>query len=75
MIEGKTIGECEYCNNIEKNSKHFSDRIYKSSEDWAWPYFCEVVSGGWDYNPIPTYLEVSFSSVCNCSCIYCSPTL
>jgi organic radical activating enzyme len=74
MFDGKVIDECEYCNSIEKNSKHFSDRIFKSDCNWAIDYFDEIVKNKWEYNPNPTYLEVSFSSVCNCSCIYCSPT-
>lgn len=75
MLEGKIIPECEYCNRIERSStKSFSDRIFKSKDNWAKKYIDEIINSPWDYNVFPSYFEVSFSSVCNSSCIYCSPT-
>ena len=75
MLEGKIIPECEYCNRVEQGtSSDLSDRIYKSDSPWAKKYINEILSNGWEYNVFPSYFEVSFSSVCNCSCIYCSPT-
>lgn len=73
MLEGKVVKECGYCNKIDQNSKHtFSDRIYKSKEGWAYKYIPEILEKGWEYDPSPSYLEVSFSKECNCQCIYCS---
>ena len=74
MLNGVEVKECEYCNRIERNAKNsFSDRVYKSAEDWAIPFFDECA-----YEKIndvfPSYFEVSFSSNCNCRCMYCSPT-
>ena len=75
MLEGKIIPECDYCNRVEKNeTNNFSDRIYKSREKWARKYIPEIIEQPWDYDVFPSYFEVSFSSVCNCSCVYCSPT-
>jgi len=79
MLDGKIIPECEYCNRVERHSSgevsdDFSDRIYKSSECWAEKYIPEITNSPWDYDIFPSYFEVSFSSACNCSCIYCSPT-
>jgi len=75
MLNGEIIPECEYCNGVEKNStNNFSDRIYKSREVWAGKYMTEIVENGWDYDVFPSYFEVSFTSACNCVCIYCSPT-
>jgi len=75
MLEGKFIKECDYCNRVEKNSKYtLSDRVYKSSEPWAEPFIEEISKRDWNENTFPTYFEVSFSSLCSCSCMYCSPT-
>ena len=75
MLEGKIVPECEYCNRIERTTtRSFSDRIYKSRDSWARKYIDEIKNSPWDYDVFPSYFEVSFSSVCNCSCIYCSQT-
>jgi len=75
MLEGKIIPECEYCNRIEQYaSSSLSDRIYKSYAQWAKKYIKEITNNPYDYNVFPSYFEVSFNSVCNCSCIYCSST-
>lgn len=74
MLEGKIIPECEYCNKFDSVENVLSDRIRKSSDKWARKYIPEIIENSWDYDVFPSYFEVSFSSVCNCSCIYCSPT-
>ena len=74
MLEGKRPEECDYCWRVEDSGSNvLSDRTYKSFEPWARPYVDEIVSKPWDDNVNPSYLEVSFSSVCNFKCSYCSP--
>jgi len=74
MLEGKRPSECDYCWNVEDNSKEFSDRIYKSNEPWSKPHLEEIINSDWrkDYNP--RYVEVAFSNVCNFKCSYCGPS-
>lgn len=74
MLEGKRPLECDYCWGTEDTSDQFSDRIFKSSENWSWPYKDEIISSDWreDYNA--KYVEVSFSNICNFKCMYCSPS-
>jgi organic radical activating enzyme len=80
MLNGEIVPECEYCNRVERNSSgtgkgsSYSDRVFKSHDDWAKKYIPEILSNPPDYNVFPSYFEVSFSSACNCSCIYCSST-
>lgn len=73
MLEGKRPNECNYCWNVEDNSNSFSDRVFKSSEEWSIDQFETIKRLGWreDYNP--RYVEVSFSNVCNFKCAYCGP--
>lgn len=74
MLEGKRPKECDYCWRVEDSaSDELSDRTYKSYEPWAQPHIQDIVSSPWDNNVNPTYLEISFSSVCNFKCSYCSP--
>ena len=74
MLEGKRPKECDYCWRVEDSgSNKLSDRAYKSAEAWSTPYIKDIVSKPWDDNVNPSYLEVSFSSVCNLKCSYCSP--
>jgi len=78
MMTGQRPDECHYCWNIEDNvpagADVFSDRIYKSTEDWAGEkHYFDVMIKGWEQNINPTYLEVSFSHACNFKCAYCSP--
>lgn len=76
MIEGTRPKECEYCWKIEDlNKDYFSDRYYKTSDYWAWNRFDEVKNSKPEDNIIPSYLEVSFSNVCNFKCSYCSPEI
>jgi organic radical activating enzyme len=73
MLEGVRPSECDYCWRIEDSSPDaISDRTFKSIEPWAAPYIPGIQTMPWDHNVIPTYLEVSFSSVCNFKCSYCS---
>ncbi len=78
MMTGSRPEECHFCWQVEDNapadSDIFSDRVYKSTDDWAGreQYF-NVMYAGWERNIKPTYLEVSFSHACNFKCAYCSP--
>jgi organic radical activating enzyme len=74
MLKGTRPAECDYCWRVEDAAKdNISDRTLKSKEFWAEPHFDEAKSLPWDANVVPTYLEVSFSNVCNFKCSYCSP--
>jgi organic radical activating enzyme len=74
MLDGIRPEECDYCWRVEDSSPNaLSDRIYKSYDAWAWPYLDEIKETPWDTDVNPSYLEVSFSSVCNFKCSYCSP--
>jgi len=74
MLTNKKPQECGYCWNIENNSKSYSDRVFKSAEDWSSKNFDEIKSLKWDANYNPKYVEVSFSNTCNFKCSYCGPT-
>lgn len=74
MLEGKRPSECDYCWKVEDNNDSIlSDRMFKSYEWWAQPYVNAIINSHWKKNVNPSYLEVSFSSVCNFKCSYCSP--
>lgn len=75
MLAGKRPAECDYCWKVEDSDptgQVFSDRIMKSIDYWSRNHIDDIVS-----NPLklhdPSYLEVSFSSVCNFKCSYCGP--
>ena len=73
MLLGRQPTPCEYCWNIENaNASAVSDRITKSSSDWAFPYQGEVIASKLGERINPRYLEVSFSNICNFRCSYCS---
>lgn len=74
MIEGVRPSECDYCWKAE-DSGQFSDRTFKSAKDWAFPHINEVISAGYVKSVNPSYLEVSFSNVCNMKCSYCYPNI
>jgi|GEM_PF-1891647 len=74
MAQGKQPPGCEYCWKLEKLNQT-SDRLYKSSEDWAFENYDYVTDNDHDFDVKPTYLEVNFSHACNQKCIYCSPHL
>ena len=72
MLQGGRPKECDYCWNVEDaNPGSFSDRIMKSGEAWAFPYFDKIKRSDPEENTNPSYVEVSFSNQCNMSCGYC----
>lgn len=73
MLNGEKPDECNYCWNVENTSNLFSDRIFKSSEQWSLPYINEIKELDWRENYNPKYVEVNFSNVCNFKCSYCGP--
>jgi hypothetical protein len=77
MLEGKRPTECDYCWRAEDApGDHTSDRIKKSSDrHWAEPYLQSSAAMPWDADVQPSYVEVSFSNVCNFGCSYCSPEI
>lgn len=76
MKSGDRPPECDYCWNIEDLGKdQISDRHLKSQEGWALPELQNVVNAPWDNDVTPTYMEVSFSHVCNFKCAYCAPNI
>lgn len=74
MLSNKKPQECGYCWNIENNSKSYSDRVFKSAEDWSHKHYEEIIDLKWDKDYNPRYVEVSFSNTCNFKCSYCGPT-
>jgi len=44
MLQGARPTECDYCWNVEDNSDLYSDRIFKSSEDWSWPLADQIIN-------------------------------
>ena len=76
MLKGERPSECGYCWKIEDLGKdYFSDRHYKTADDWSWPRFNEVANSDPNDDIYPSYLEVSFSNACNFACAYCSPEI
>jgi len=80
MLEGKRPTECDYCWRVEdsqlnSNITVYSDRVVKSSNSWARSYTSNIVANGYDYNTIPTSMEVNFGSTCNLKCSYCNPEI
>jgi len=75
MLIGERPAECDYCWRVEDMGPgYFSDRVYKSNVSWSTPYIANVLSAETD-DIAPTYMEISFSNVCNLKCAYCSPDL
>ena len=72
MLEGVRPKECNYCWTME-DAGHLSDRHYRSGEPWAAEHYDTIVSGAWDQDVTPSYVEVNFSHGCNLACSYCSP--
>lgn len=78
MLNGVRPKECQYCWNVEdldgyKKEEFFSDRVTKSAAPWAEKHIDIIASQPWDQNRNPSYVEVSFSNLCNFKCSYCSP--
>lgn len=74
MLGGQRPAGCDYCWKIE-DAGHVSDRYYRSSEHWAKNKIIEIAKQPFDFNVIPTYVEVNFNQTCNFKCAYCSPHL
>jgi len=72
MLDGGKPAECSYCWAMEDQGK-LSDRHYRSGEPWAAKDFGKIVSGEWNDDVIPSYVEVNFNHACNLKCSYCSP--
>jgi organic radical activating enzyme len=77
MLENIRPKECDYCWKVEdlKDDALISDRFIKSSDEWSLPYYAEIIKAGYQTDFDPTYLEVSFSHVCNFKCSYCMPSI
>ena len=74
MFDGIRPKECDYCWRVEDAAPDmFSDRHYKSSFSWSHPHFDKIVNTSANEDFDPTYVEVSFSNVCNFKCMYCAP--
>lgn len=78
MLDGIRCAECQYCWNVEdltSNNSDFyiSDRYIKSSEKWSRNQIHAIKNMPWDSDINPSYVEVSFSNLCNFKCSYCSP--
>lgn len=72
MLNDKRPSECDYCWRVEDDGNN-SDRQFKSLESWALPDHDQVAQLTGDEDIFPSYLEVSFSNVCNMKCTYCGP--
>lgn len=72
MLNGEKPAECDYCWRVEANGSN-SDRYLKSRESWALADHDTITDLSGDEDILPTYLEVSFSNVCNQGCLYCGP--
>ena len=75
MLNGERPKECDYCWRIEDgNGEGLSDRHHKSLSDFSFNKHDEIAQLTGDEDDIyPTYLEISFSNVCNFKCSYCGP--
>lgn len=73
MINGEKPSECYYCFDMERiNPDVISDRKRFTNEQYAIERRQEILDN--PLKPInPSYLELSFSNVCNFGCSYCSP--
>jgi len=77
MLNDERPDECDYCWNIEDlPGDHISDRVYKTTDvNWSVPHLDAIKKAGYDKDINPSYLEISFSNVCNFKCAYCSPDI
>lgn len=76
MLCGERPSECSYCWKVEDlPGDQISDRFIKSGDSWAEPHLEKIASLPWDADVSPTYLEVSFSNMCNFKCAYCHPDI
>jgi len=77
MLKGQRPSECDYCWRVEDSSPNksvLSDRYTKSYEPWAQDFKQEILEKK-TASINPSYLEVSFSNVCNFKCSYCAPEI
>ena len=72
MKKGVAPKECGYCWRMERLNRT-SDRIYKSSEEWAFPFFKKAANSSYSDKIVPTNMEVIFGNLCNFKCSYCNP--
>jgi organic radical activating enzyme len=71
MKDGIKDDDCRYCWKIEENNNKYSDRhIQSTSLDHSYDKF--VLMDPLKDDVIPSYLEVSFSNLCNLKCTYCN---
>lgn len=78
MLNGEKPAGCSYCWNIESlPGNHLSDRYYRTADIMTESSHEEIVKNPdpANFNVVPSYVEVNFSSVCNFKCSYCSPHL
>lgn len=76
MLNGQRPSECSYCWKAEDApGGHFSDRIIKSADDWAYPFIDSIAKSPSSQDVNPSYVEVSFGSECNFRCTYCRPDI
>lgn len=74
MLKGERPSPCNYCFKAEDaNPNAISDRYLKSANLFE-NRFEKIVDSGLGKDHIPSYLELSFSNVCNLKCTYCGPT-
>jgi len=72
MLNDKKPDECDYCWRIE-DANELSDRYHKSLDSFSFNNRNEIIKLDGDEDVYPSYVEVSFSNVCNFKCGYCSP--
>lgn len=72
MLRGERVKECEYCWRAERKGL-LSDRVLKSITVWAQNEVEKILTSGNSKNFTPKEIEVSFGSLCNFKCVYCSP--
>jgi len=76
MLQGGRPPECAYCWAIEDTPGSFiSDRHIKSNDPWAKPHLDRIQALPASADVAPTYVEVSFSNLCNFKCAYCAPNI
>lgn len=74
LLDGVQTKGCQYCWNIENMGKDYiSDRNIRNASIFTEERFKQVVSGAWDQNINPEYVEISFGNECNFKCGYCHP--
>lgn len=74
MMNGEKPKECYYCFDMEAiNPDVISDRKRFTNEQYAIERREEIINAPYNKNINPSYLELSFSNVCNFGCSYCSP--